>query len=238
LTKNTAQNIAQMVAVEFSSQKSGVLSQYARLSYCIFKVEVIEINKIIIDVQGMELLNEWAAANQNLIYDSIKFDIFYFENFRIDMLFMSPDIFCFVENKPNRIKVSIHHNNVVAVKLNVIPTGENTFTFDRIQQRKGLTTAQADILMDNCVNALIMVNAFLIFGNKIDQKKRVLSAKKAKNSDGDTVFVLRSYNGTVIAVPKSHHKSPSMTFAVRGHFRRYSDGKIVWIDEYIKGKED
>ena len=31
------------------------------------------------------------------------------------------------------------------------------------------------------------------------------------------------------------HRSPEGVFQVRGHFRRYQTGKVIWIDGYLKG---
>lgn len=52
---------------------------------------------------------------------------------------------------------------------------------------------------------------------------------------GRTTYILRTINGTLLAAPRGFHASPSGTFTVRGHYRHYKSGKVVWIAEYKKG---
>lgn len=52
---------------------------------------------------------------------------------------------------------------------------------------------------------------------------------------GQTTYILRTINGTLLAAPRGSHASPSGTFTVRGHYRHYKSGKVVWIAEYKKG---
>lgn len=61
------------------------------------------------------------------------------------------------------------------------------------------------------------------------------SAKGSKKPTKQITYILRSHNGTLYAAPRGSHASPSGVFSVRGHFRHYRDGKIVWIAEYTKG---
>ena len=39
-----------------------------------------------------------------------------------------------------------------------------------------------------------------------------------------------------MAAPKDSHASPGGIFSVRGHFRHYKNGKVIWISEYRKGE--
>lgn len=50
-----------------------------------------------------------------------------------------------------------------------------------------------------------------------------------------TTYILRRDNGTLLAAPMSSHASPKGIFTVRGHYRHYKSGKVVWIAEYRKG---
>lgn len=50
-----------------------------------------------------------------------------------------------------------------------------------------------------------------------------------------TTYILRTINGTLLAAPRGSHASPSGIFTVRGHYRHYKSGKVVWIAEYKKG---
>lgn len=50
-----------------------------------------------------------------------------------------------------------------------------------------------------------------------------------------TTYIIRKVGGTLLAAPSGSHASPRGIFSVRGHFRHYKSGKVVWISEYKKG---
>lgn len=64
-------------------------------------------------------------------------------------------------------------------------------------------------------------------------KKPQRSQKKSKRS-GVTYILTRSGKEPHIAV-KGSHSSPQGIFSVRGHYRRYKSGKVIWIAQYTKG---
>ena len=49
-----------------------------------------------------------------------------------------------------------------------------------------------------------------------------------------TTYILRKRRETVYK--GGHHASPKGIFTVRGHYRRYKSGKVVWINEFKKGE--
>lgn len=58
--------------------------------------------------------------------------------------------------------------------------------------------------------------------------------RKARNPKR-TTYILRQENGALTAAPRGSHASPGGIFSVRGHFRHYKNGRVVWIAEYKKG---
>lgn len=50
-----------------------------------------------------------------------------------------------------------------------------------------------------------------------------------------TTYILRRDRGAITVAPKGSHAKPSGIFSVRGHFRHYKSGKVIWIEEYKKG---
>lgn len=56
-----------------------------------------------------------------------------------------------------------------------------------------------------------------------------------KKQPSITYLLHRGANGRISVGSKGHHNTPNGEFNVRGHFRHYSNGKVVWIDEYKKG---
>lgn len=61
------------------------------------------------------------------------------------------------------------------------------------------------------------------------------SKRPAKRKSKRTTYILRSINEALSAVPRGSHASPRGIFTVRGHYRHYKSGKVVWVSEYQKG---
>ena len=59
--------------------------------------------------------------------------------------------------------------------------------------------------------------------------------RHTKRKSKRTTYILRSISGALSAVPRGSHASPSGIFTVRGHYRHYKSGKVVWVAEYKKG---
>ena len=59
------------------------------------------------------------------------------------------------------------------------------------------------------------------------------SSKRSKGS-GYTYILNRNGNEPKLTI-KGSHSSPHGQFSVRGHYRHYKNGKVVWIAEYTKG---
>lgn len=55
------------------------------------------------------------------------------------------------------------------------------------------------------------------------------------NQKGDKTIVFRPFQNQLYAASVGRHRSPEGVFQVRGHFRRYQTGKVIWIDGYLKG---
>lgn len=49
-------------------------------------------------------------------------------------------------------------------------------------------------------------------------------------------YILHRANGALRVAPRGTHTSPSGIFTVRGHYRHYKSGKVIWISEYRKGE--
>lgn len=64
-------------------------------------------------------------------------------------------------------------------------------------------------------------------------KKLKKTSKKSKRS-GVTYILTCTGKEPHIAI-KGSHSSPRGIFSVRGHYRRYKNGKVVWIAQYTKG---
>lgn len=67
------------------------------------------------------------------------------------------------------------------------------------------------------------------------QPSKAHSKRPTKKMGKRTTYILRSVNGALSAVPRGSHASPRGIFTVRGHYRHYKSGKVVWVSEYKKG---
>ena len=68
---------------------------------------------------------------------------------------------------------------------------------------------------------------------QIQQKQPTKKQNKVSNKDGVTYILKRRVIRPALG---GHHASPRGIFTVRGHYRRYKSGKVVWIQEYKKGE--
>lgn len=150
---------------------------------------------------------------------------------------------------------------VTACVKNNIPKQKFSLKYNKTQIAKGLfhkSPEQSDCdlkidyqivernidsqqMLDDCLEAIeymidsyINANAFLWYGNYLDRDKREFSAI-GKNDNQDKTIVFRPFKNQLYATSVGHHRSPEGVFQVRGHFRRYQTGQVVWIDGYMKG---
>lgn len=86
--------------------------------------------------------------------------------------------------------------------------------------------------------------ALMTYGTKTsakpcEKRERKATPNKAKLSTHKPTkritYIIKRTNGTLQAVPEGSHASPRGEFTVRGYYRHYKSGKIVWIAEYRKG---
>lgn len=68
-----------------------------------------------------------------------------------------------------------------------------------------------------------------------DRTRKPSGGSLAKKPRKRVTYILKSVNGGLAAVPTGSHSSPNGAFNVRGHYRHYKSGKVVWIEEYTKG---
>jgi hypothetical protein len=69
------------------------------------------------------------------------------------------------------------------------------------------------------------------------QHKKRGKGKKQRRREAIT-YILKSGDRGPYITRRGQHRSPAGTFTVRGHYRRYRDGRTVWIAPYTKGTGD
>ena len=71
----------------------------------------------------------------------------------------------------------------------------------------------------------------------VGSKRKVHTEHKSSQGrvSGGSTYIIKQSGKSLSVVQKGHHASPSVAFTVRGHYRHYQNGKIIWISEYQKG---
>lgn len=89
--------------------------------------------------------------------------------------------------------------------------------------------------------------ALMTFGNigvaqeLPDTKQRTGHQNKAQKGTAKrkkkptTTYILRKTPKGLQAISRGSHASPGFEFTVRGHYRHYKSGKVVWVSEFTKG---
>ena len=96
-------------------------------------------------------------------------------------------------------------------------------------------------------NAFMLVNAFMLhYGDvsmEVEEKKAVApsepKAQKHRHDKRNSVRIFKSYHLVKNWSTKAR-KKPEFTcsaWGVRGHFRHYRNGKVVFVEAYVKGPE-
>lgn len=110
-------------------------------------------------------------------------------------------------------------------------------------QKKRTEIDEADLQSALTVYCSLM--ALMAYGSLSADEEMEPKGQKAKDrSRGDespsgkqkrTTYILRKTQRGLQMLPKGTHAAPHGAFTVRGHYRHYKNGKVVWIDAYQKG---
>lgn len=147
---------------------------------------------------------------------------------------------CIRDGEIIKINISLNERPYGKLIANILPSG-----FYEVDDR---TTENLDMeAIQSIMTTYASTMALLAYGNEITKptkrtyhkadvdKKKPNKKKPKKSKSSGITYVLRRDSKTAVIIPHGKHRSPQGTFNVRGHFRHYKDGKIVWIEEYSKG---
>lgn len=148
----------------------------------------------------------------------------------------NPEFVLYVESKGLERKFSLKINKKLFAKGEFHPTPEGPNNFQmHYQLAEETETSQEQLnVMMILITSYVHTNAFLWYGNFLDRDKREFSAV-GKNQKGNKTIVFRPFQNQLYAASVGRHRSPEGVFQVRGHFRRYQTGKVIWIDGFMKG---
>lgn len=140
---------------------------------------------------------------------------------------------------------ALHGKPVGKMKLRVCPGGKLAMV-----KRDNILNGED---VETIITVYCSTMALMVYGNgsrvvettpslTVSQKptearESVSGNKKGKDTRNGVTYILRATRDGVAAIPQGSHASPSREFSVRGHFRHYKSGKVVWVDEYRKGTD-
>ncbi|MEY8369784.1 hypothetical protein AALA24_13610 [Anaerovoracaceae bacterium 42-11] len=190
-------------------------------------------NKLFIDEASAFALDKWRLLNPGFVIAAplyfSKFEVIWPPEYERDFPFIA-----YVEKKKEYIRISFKDRQGVFTNVKLTPDGKGHDFGMYVSVKRQIVSEKAtfDELIKELVLEVLTANAFLIYGNVFDEKFLKLRSR----NDGDSkVIVFRELEGEIYAAETSGHKSPEGIFSVRGHFRKYRTGKVIWIDEYMKG---
>ena len=191
--------------------------------------------KIYVDEQSWELLLTWAENNKWRVLNALPF-------YKNTTLYLKeyPEYDAHFQAKKYGYKFRIREDKrqFVVGKIIIDENSENDvyIHFDLCEEvNERLDKKMWEILslkIQVFTNMFLAANAFLWYGNLSDNKNLIAYGR---NLEDDKIIVFRPYKEQLYAIPVGHHRSPDGVFEVRGHFRVYKSGKVVWIDSYLKG---
>ncbi len=193
-------------------------------------------NTIYIEDSAYSYLREWADE------DRLKYSLAepFFKKCEIRKKDY-PECVLYVESKGLQRKFSLKINKKLFAKGEFFPTPKGTNDFQmhyKLAEENSTKQEQLNAMM-TLITSYVHTNAFLWYGNFLDRDKREFSAvgkTPAKQwQNGGKVIVFRPFQHQLYAASVGHHRSPEGVFQVRGHFRRYKTGKVIWIDAFMKG---
>lgn len=191
-------------------------------------------NSIHIDEKSHDILNRWSAENKQVLKDFVLSKHYYFD--KCVLTFEDTYIVYFTVAK-NKVKWSCKKDKVQILKGSIVDPIQGDTSDIGIRYHiitRELTAEFAAYLAQIFVSDFLAVNCIFYFGNIVDSNAKL----QARTVDDDKHYFIREYNGRIYAVNSHNHRSPEGVFGVRGHFRKYKNGKIIWIDEYLKGTKN
>lgn len=147
----------------------------------------------------------------------------------------------------------IRKGNIVKISATILGRNVGSVVFEyNILGFYSVIKSDAKKLKEDDVQSIATVYAstmaIMSFGGQValpeKEKKQSATHKTAKsnkksstnkNKSSGITYILKRQGNDAQLVRKGSHARPEGTFSVRGHFRHYKNGRVIWIAEYVKG---
>ena len=157
-------------------------------------------------------------------------------------------------SKENGITLTcIRKDRIVHISITQLGRSLGAITFECIPMGlckivKNTTKKLQNDDVQSVITVYASTMAIMAFGGQFDAPPKVKkpnrnnesspSKKKStskKNKSNGITYVLKRTDKDVQILRQGSHARPEGTFSVRGHFRHYKNGRVIWIAEYVKG---
>ena len=194
-------------------------------------------DKITYTNNDINFLLEWRDRNQDLV----RMGVCPIKAIKIISIESGITLTCIRRGQLVNISITQLGRSFGVLTLECLPFG-----FCKIVKCTAKTLKQDDLQSVITVYASTM--AIMAFGGqyqappkekKNTNKTMPPSAQKKpgtkKSKSNSITYVLRRTERDAQIVRQGSHARPEGTFSVRGHFRHYKNGRVIWIAEYVKG---
>lgn len=188
-------------------------------------------DKVLLKTQDIESLFEWRDAHR----EEVRSNPVPVRDIEIICRESQVKVKCIRE--PNKLKLWV---NVAGISKGHAEFGLTPNGFWKAEKNR-LKLQQEEI--QSCLSLYCSIAALMVYGtveNTIPEGRNTngksgSNKKKGKQAGGCT-YLLHRRGASVYVGRNGTHSSPKGVFSVRGHYRHYKNGKVVWINAYRKGE--
>ena len=193
-------------------------------------------DKIVLTIKDTEFLLDWRDKNKDLVrrYPPV------LPECKIDCTESGYVIKGFRRESTIRLYVSCQGVSLGMMEYKIRPDGLLDLVKDRTdlesEDKQSVLTVYASTMafMAYC-NETMPSSMPAPEGEEVTAPRRVAGSRKKSRKASSTVYLIKNSGGKRHFSASGYRNSPSGQFTVRGHFRRYKSGKVIWVDAFIKG---
>lgn len=191
-------------------------------------------NKVLLKEKDLQFLLQWRDEHKDLV----RLGVAPMKAVKIICVDSGFTITGIREEKELRLTVNENGKGIGNLKFELLEDGLCKLVRDTTKLSK--ENRQAVLTVYCSVMALIVFGKFTVdVGQNAARKKESRPTKPTKSHKrsqrNGVTYILCTTDNELQMMAKGSHRSPRGSFSVRGHYRHYKSGKVVWIDEYQKG---
>ena len=197
-------------------------------------------NIIHIDENSYNQLMIWKAENHELIKAVSPYSRYYFDKVQVNFgIYPNKEngksLVAYFEKKHNYLEFRVKFDKVQIAKskIEATPEGVNDYGISYRLSDGIENSNEIQHILHMIVESYISVNALILYGNLVDGSSTTV---RARSEDNDKHYFIKEFQNKLYTITSHTHRSPEGVFSVRGHFRKYKSGKVIWIDEFLKGE--